>query len=161
MKKPIASLLSGAICLLLSSGSLTATDMTTNTSSSDSATMAKSLQQSAQTHLDAMKAEQGDQGATSARGLALQAQKVAADTAVSAHQTAKEWTEHANTMAMAADKMNCCPTNSTKSEPATSTVDQTVSTVADTVKDKVSAAKDSVSAAKDSVSDTPRRRWGK
>lgn len=155
MKKSIASLLSGAICLLLSSGSLTAENMTTNSSAGDTASMAKSLQQSAQTHLDAIKADKGDQGATSARGLALQAQKAAADTAVSAHQSAQEWTEHAKAMAQAADKMNSCSTaNCTKSEPAASTVDQTTSPVTATVKDKVSAVKDS-------VSDTPRRRWSK
>lgn len=154
MKKSTASYVySGAICLLLSGGALLADELAT--SSGDAASTAKSLQQNAQSHLEALKSEQGDQGASSARGLALQAQKAAADTAVSAHQTAKEWTDHAQSMAQAADKMNgSSPAGSAQPQSTAAAIGQAASSTAVAVKDKVGAAKES-------VAESARRRWSK
>ncbi len=121
MKKSTALSIVWGFVLCASGQSLFADAMNSPTLAST----AKSLQTDAQSRLDAMKSSSSD--AMSPQAVALQAQKTTADLAVQAHAdaakaqaTAAEWTNHAQTIAQAAQKIGGGSTSSSTSDMSSS-----------------------------------------
>ena len=84
------------------------------------AAKAQSLKEDAQTRLDAITDSKTSATETS-HIQALQAQKTAADIAVKAHETAAEWTNHADILAQSAQKLDPAATSTSSATSTTST----------------------------------------